>query len=116
MLPRRTKRAKMGVKEPERRVFNTHRAFVRRHRCCVPDCDGNPIQFAHVRVGAHAGMAQKPPDWLAVSLCMGHHEEQHKLGERQFALKYRIDLGALAAEFSRRSPDKALREALREVR
>jgi hypothetical protein len=44
-----------------------------------------------------------------------HHSEQHSLGADGFGRKYGVDLWALAAEFTRRSPDWAMRASLRLV-
>lgn len=108
MLPRKAKRSKMGVREPERRVFPTHRAFVRRHRCCVPGCAGAPIEFAHAKTRGSGGH-----DAQGVSLCLAHHREQHTIGIETFQARYGIDLFAIAARFAATTTDKALREALR---
>ena len=43
-----------------------------------------PIEAAHVRLGSHTGIGQKPDDWLAVSLCRVHHRWQHTFGEKKF--------------------------------
>ncbi len=98
------------------RVNQAHRKWVRSHSCCVPGCKAGPIIFAHVRLGIPAGvprggMGQKPADVMGVSLCSGHHDEQHNEGEATFAARHGIDLVALALEFAAKSP--ALREATR---
>jgi hypothetical protein len=49
-------------------------------------------------------MALKPSDRWVISLCMFHHREQHRIGERTFGAKHGIDLVKLAGEFARRSP------------
>lgn len=46
----------------------------------------------------------KPSDRWCISLCLWHHSEQHRLGERRFDLKHNLDSQALAEEFARRSP------------
>lgn len=81
-----------------------HRAWVRRHHCCVPGCQAVPIECAHVRSDTDGGMGLKPSDKWVVSLCAAHHRQQHQIGERGFEAKHRIDLKALAREFARRSP------------
>ena len=82
-----------------------HRAWVRSHRCCVPDCHEVPIQCAHIRTASNAGMGFKPSDAFTVSLCHEHHAESHR-GERTFEQKYQIDLMGLAEEFYRASPHR----------
>lgn len=104
MLPRRI------PKQPKRSLrwrSQAHCNFVRRHECCVPGCDGRPIEVAHVRNGSDGGMGRKPSDWFTVSLCRDHHAEQHNLGEDTFAKRHGLDLGALAAAFAAASPKAA---------
>ena len=64
-----------------------------------------PIECAHVRTGTDGGLALKPSDRWAISLCRGHHREQHQIGEGEFQKRYGIDLYELAIEFARRSPN-----------
>lgn len=93
--------------EPRKTTSRTcaaHRAWVRRHRCCVPDCRRTPIECAHVRGGTDGGLGLKPSDKWTISLCRFHHLEQHEEGERTFEAKYDLNLVDLAIEFARRSP------------
>lgn len=76
-IPKKQKRA-------SRWRSQAHCGFVRSHECCVPGCDGRPIEIAHVRTGSDAGVGQKPDDWNTVSLCQRHHAEQHSMGEISF--------------------------------
>jgi hypothetical protein len=112
MLPPKLKRAKMGVRSPRPRVWPKHRRWVKSYGCCVPGCIATTVDFAHLRSSANAGMNQKPHDAFGVSLCREHHVEQHSLGLNAFDRKYGTDLWALAAEFTRRSPDADMRAAL----
>ena len=100
-LPKRLER---GPRRRDQRSCPAHRAWVRRHQCCVPGCSLVPIECAHIRSGTDGGLGIKPSDRWCVSLCWAHHGEQHDIGERAFELKYDLDLVALAAEFARRSP------------
>lgn len=74
--------------------------------CCVPGCVAHFSRFSdpwvreqfagrihphHVRLGAGAGMKQKPGDERCVPLDWLHHDEVHK-GARTFERKYGIDL------------------------
>ena len=100
-LPRRIRRQRL----PKRQRFcPAHRAWVRRHHCCVPGCDSVPVECAHVRHGTDGGTGLKPSDRWAISLCRAHHREQHQIGESLFEKKYNIDLIELATNFARRSP------------
>ena len=100
-LPRIIKRQKPP--KPSHRC-SAHRAWVRRHHCSVPKCGGHPIECAHVRLGGAGGIGLKPADRWCLSLCVKHHAEQHRLGERRFAAKYDLDLAELAKWFALRSP------------
>lgn len=113
-LPRRRKVTKSGIERGPKREWPRHRAFVRRFGCSVPLCDtGAPIEFAHIRSAANAGTGLKPHDAFGVSLCSEHHREQHQIGQAEFERRYQIDLGKLAAEFVRASPDTAMKESLK---
>jgi Protein of unknown function (DUF968). len=101
MLPRRIAKA---PKRSSRWRSQAHCSFVRGHECVVPGCHDRPIEVAHVRIGSGAGMGQKPDDFLTVSLCRGHHAEQHAIGEASFALRHRVDLAQLADAFAAASP------------
>jgi hypothetical protein len=83
-----------------------HRAWVRRHHCCVRGCLNIPIECAHVRTGTDGGVGLKPSDRWTVSLCSAHHTEQHRLGKRRFERQYDLDLRALAITFALRSPHR----------
>ena len=100
-LPGRIERPKTKERS---RSCPSHRAWVRRHHCCVPGCLLTPIECAHVRSGTDGGTALKPSDRWTVSLCRTHHAEQHRLGEAAFEQRHGIDLRALAEAFARRSP------------
>ena len=81
-----------------------HLAFIRLHMCVVPGCNDTIIEAAHVRSSRDGGIAMKPGDQFAVSLCHWHHEQQHVMGEPQFQRFFQVDLLGLAQEFARRSP------------
>ena len=89
------------------RACPSHRAWIRRHHCCVPGCIRTPIECAHVRGGTDGGMSLKPSDGWTISLCNGHHAEQHCIGESAFEERYEIDMRALAEGFRARSPHRA---------
>ena len=117
MLPRKIKREKMGVREQERLVYPTHRAFVKRHGCSCPGCDRQPIDFAHLRTAANSGAGRKPKDSFGISLCRYHHTRAHSIGHDAVARENGTTLEAwfnLATEFATRTTDRALREALQE--
>lgn len=83
-----------------------HLSWVRGHRCCVPGCQDMPIEAAHVRTNTNGGVGLKPDDTWAISLCAGHHQEQHRIGEPAFEAKHRINMKALALEFAAKSPHR----------
>ncbi|MBV9551945.1 MAG: DUF968 domain-containing protein [Alphaproteobacteria bacterium] len=105
----------MNIGPPVQRVWPRHRRWVKSHGCCVPGCAARDIEFAHLRSAVNAGTGQKPHDAFGVSLCRRHHDEQHRLGVETFNTRHRIDLWALAAEFTRRSPDHQMRSSLEEI-
>jgi hypothetical protein len=114
-LPDRRKQPRMGLREPIQRIWPRHRRWVKAHGCCVPDCQAQSIDFAHLRSAANAGTGQTPHDIFGVSLCRVHHDEQHRIGADAFSKKYQVDLWALAAEFARKSPDFEMRASLKLV-
>ena len=113
MLPPRRKPARSGIERAAHREWPRHRKFVRSHACCVPNCTGSPIEFAHIRSAATAGTGLKPHDAFGVSLCFAHHREQHDDGVETFQRRHGIDLGKIALEFVRHSPDVEMRASLR---
>jgi hypothetical protein len=109
MLPPKVKRPKSTKVTTE---YPAHRKWVRGHQCCVPGCQNARIECAHVRSGTNGGIGLKPSDNWCISLCSGHHSQQHSIGESSFEKLYNIDMKELAKEFARKSPDKKLREAI----
>jgi hypothetical protein len=101
-LPLRVKQDR--IQSAKRVRSPAHLAWVRSHRCCVPDCVLMPIEAAHVRSGTDGGMGLKPGDDWAISLCAFHHREQHWWGEGDFEDIYKIRMKALAMEFAAKSP------------
>lgn len=114
-LPARRKRPRSGIERAPPREWPRHRKFVRSHCCCVPGCDGAPIEFAHVRSAANAGTGLRPHDAFGIALCFAHHREQHNDGAETFQRRHGLDLWALAAAFVRASPDTEMRASLRLV-
>jgi hypothetical protein len=103
-LPARLKedhfKPKVRLKSP------AHRDFVRSHHCSVPGCQMMPIEVAHVRRSAFAGMSQKPSDAMTLSLCREHHAEQHRIGEQSFEKRHGFKMLSKAEEFYRASPHR----------
>jgi 5-methylcytosine-specific restriction endonuclease McrA len=89
-----------------------HCRFVTSHACCA--CGSTTaIEAAHVRIGTHTGMGQKPDDWRVVSLCNECHTRQHNIGEVSFWRG--IDREALVAAFITASPKRReIFDAMRE--
>lgn len=113
MLPKRRPPTRSGIQRAPERVWPRHRKWVRSHGCCVPGCEDGPIEFAHVRSAANSGTGLRPHDAFAISLCRAHHAEQHRIGVKSFEDKYNLDMGLAAIEFTRKSPDRAMRESLK---
>ena len=102
-IPKKQKRA-------SRWRSQAHLSFVRKHACS--NCGSmSGIEAAHVRLGSHTGMGQKPDDFRAVSLCRDCHRAQHT-GEETF-WKGR-DVEALIGAFIQASPRRReIEEAMR---
>lgn len=114
ILPRRIPKAQ---KRASRWRSQAHCNFVRSHECCVSGCDRRPIEVAHVRLGAGAGVGQKPDDWRAVSLCQFHHAQQHRMGEATFwRMVVGNDPGEFISAFIAASPKRAEIERIRKER
>lgn len=111
-LPRRRKVVKSGIREL-RREFPRHRKFIRSHHCVCEDCIQEPIEVSHIRTAANAGVGIKPHDWFTVPMCREHHAEYHRIGHQTFEGRYRLNLTAIAALLAHTSPDKAMKEAMR---
>jgi hypothetical protein len=117
LLPAKRKRERSGIERAPQRIFATHRQFVKRHACSIRGCEQTPIEFAHLRTAANSGMGLKPPDSEGISLCRAHHARAHQIGHDTMARENGMTLDQLhkiAAEFAARTPDRALREMLRE--
>lgn len=104
MLKRR-KFANVSTKESPHIRSASHLKWLRGWECAVSndDCAGK-MEAAHVRLGNHAGMGQKPGDDQAIPLCSHHHAEQHATGEKTFQTKYKLDAIGLAAKLWLMSP------------
>ncbi len=99
-LPARRQKATVDTGRDRRDRCSAHLKFVRSYQCCVPGCQGMPIEAAHVRTGTDGGTGLKPSDCWVVSLCRDHHAEQHRIGETAFEAAYSISLKAIASEFA----------------
>ena len=111
-LPPKRQRQRSGIPRVPEKMWPRHERFVRSHHCSVLGCRCGPIRFAHIRSAANSGMGSRPNASYGIALCDMHHLEQHDIGQPAFERKYGLDLFALAAEFVRRSPDTAMKEAL----
>lgn len=107
---RRRKKEPMGLRESPQIRCPGHLAWVRGHECVVlaanrydKSCEGR-VEAAHVRSGTDGGLGKKPGDNFTFPACAGHHAEQHRIGEQQFARKYRLNLREIADALWARSP------------
>lgn len=113
---KRKPKVRSGILRVPERIWPKHDRFVRSHCCVVPGCaTGERIELAHLRSAANSGTGLKPASWYTVSLCMTHHSQAHEIGHDTFAELYKVNLWDLAKEFVRRSPDRAMREAMKET-
>lgn len=92
-----------------------HENHVKSHECvsCTSQAD---IEGAHVRLGSHTGMGQKPHDWLMVPLCHPCHVHQHYVGEASFWVEVGKDPYAVIEALIRTSPKRSEIEAERMAR
>lgn len=105
MLPKR--RTKLRRANPDR-INRAHRAWVRGHMCAVPGCEVRSMEFAHVRLGGagslRGGVGIKPSDDAGIPLCAEHHAESHRIGQRTFDAKHKIDSAEIARKLAAASP------------
>lgn len=114
-LPARRKRVRSGIRRGPKRMWLRHRKFVRSHCCAVPGCIASTVDCAHLRSVANgAGTSLKPHDQFTVPLCRTHHQQEEDAGPDAFGDRHGIDLWEMAATLVLRSPDRAMRESLRE--
>jgi hypothetical protein len=121
-LPVRRKKAKMNVRQVERRESARHRKFVRSFVCIaansVDGCSGR-IQCCHVRAGLpageQAGKAQKPHDAFSFPGCEYHHAVQHMIGESSFEKQYGVNLLAAAIKLAGLSPDPLIKQKVKDL-
>lgn len=103
-----------------RRRWPKHKAWIAHHSCALvwnvraAYCAGDVVA-AHVRRRTDGGTALKPSDWWTIPLCDKHHMQQHSIGEPAFERLYNIDMKAIARTLTNQSPDKAMREAMRQA-
>lgn len=112
-LPAKRKRPKMGVQKPPQREWPRHRRFVKSRGCSIPGCVPIPgtltaiIDFHHVRTRGAGGH-----DCFGVSVCRHHHIILGTISVDEARKRFGVDLWALAREFTRRSPDTAMKASL----
>lgn len=71
---------------------SAHLAFVRSLPCCV--CfRTRGVQACHTP--GTRGLGQKRSDLETIPMCELHHDEQHRIGWKQFIVSYRLDVPAL---------------------
>jgi len=110
---KRQKRSKMGLRKSDRIRCPGHLNWVRSRLACAAQCSpfgpgwdnmkkkipcGGRMEAHHVRLGAHAGMGQKPGDDRVVALCRNHHSQLDSpgCGQKTFEAIYRVDLAKMA--------------------
>jgi hypothetical protein len=100
MLPRRKP---IPAKRDTRWRSPAHTGWlVKTFGCCMCGSTTNTVA-AHVRLGSHTGLGQKPDDWRCVPLCdgissaaggmLGCHNRQHAIGEATFWTQYEAENG-----------------------
>lgn len=95
--------------DPDKIRSPRHRAWIRKHRCIlwnwhdVHECQG-PVECCHVKSGNGATNRSKASDAKTIPMCRRLHDEQTRMGEARFQLKYGIDMNAYADAYAKASP------------
>ena len=84
-------------------------AFIRSLPCAV--CPRTPPRVEAAHVGRR-GLGQKCSDREAIPLCSLHHQEQHRIGLKQFAGDYELDIPFLIEQLNEK-PRIVVRRASR---
>lgn len=86
------------LRRDKRDRSQAYMAYVREHASCLQwESESEPIVYDmdvvahHVRMGAGAGMGQKPSDFRTVPLTDAQHRDLHDHGERGFWARAGID-------------------------
>jgi len=68
--------------------------------CAWTPCDPCHIKFADARIfkPPSSNIGMKASDRFCVSLCRGHHEQSHSMGEHKFWDKWHLDPIVIAGE------------------
>lgn len=120
---KKRERPRFGTLRAAPREFPRHRKFVRSHECVVLSVGGEIAwedachgfgECAHYRTAENSGVGLKPADWHCFPACAKHHQEQHRIGQPAFERKYGLKLDEICAELARRSPDRKMREAMKD--
>ena len=91
-----------------------HRNWVCKHACLVDNCINEKMHAHHVRDRSNGGTSIKPGDEWTVPLCGYHHPEGHNIGWQTFEEKYDLNLREAALWFAKRSPDPAIKDAVKD--
>lgn len=88
---------------PKPKTFRSekYKRYIRSLPCLI--CGGKS-EAAHTGGG---GMGLKGPDDGCIPLCHGHHMESHRIGEKTFARKYRLDYGRITTKLKEQYRRKA---------
>lgn len=95
----------MTEKQP-REFDDRYLAWIREQPCCL--CGTKPVEAAHLRIGSvnlgkpYGALGMKSSDRWALPLCKRHHDEQHRMNEREFWASFGIDPFALAMHYHAR--------------
>ena len=102
--------ANRSTREREDKERNPkHRLWIRKHACILwnrpedHECAG-PIECCHVKTGNGATNRSKATDAKTLPMCRKLYDEQTRMGEARFELKYAIDMNAYADAYAAASP------------
>lgn len=120
MIPKRKKRAKMGLREPSQIRCQGHIQWIRGFPCSIElhgdhVCTGR-IEAHHMREGSNGGVGLKCDDSTCVPLCSHAHQNFHSMGVDTFQTRYHIDLVKTSKVFWEWSPHGKIYRREREVK
>lgn len=125
IIPKRKKRARMGLRESSVVRCPGHLKWVRGHECCIagvpgtmraPNFGGKPPHVCEGKIEAHhlqsyraieGGMGMKVGDDKTAPLCGSAHQLIHSIGQMAFEKRYDTNLEHVAAELWVKSPHRS---------
>ena len=77
--------------KPQRENDKKYLAYIRTLPCLIGGCTGKAVPHHESGLSDDPSMAMKCSDYLAVPMCLYHHDKRHTIGFKTFWKIYRID-------------------------